>query len=85
MFAVLSRLKDSKHEGLSVMSKMRLYNKEDVEKTMDCFCGHEYEETFEAAEEIRGRFIDAGHVLGSGQMHRKEEKHPCDPGGPEIA
>ena len=31
MFAVLSRLKDSKHEGLSVMSKMRLYNKEDVE------------------------------------------------------
>ena len=31
MFAVLSRLKDSKHEGLSVMNKMRLYNKEDVE------------------------------------------------------
>jgi len=31
MFAVLSRLKDSKHEGLSIMSKMRLYNKEDVE------------------------------------------------------
>jgi serine protein kinase len=31
MFAVLSRLKDSKHEGLSVMSKMRLYNKEEVE------------------------------------------------------
>jgi len=31
MFAVLSRLKDSKHEGLSMMSKMRLYNKEEVE------------------------------------------------------
>jgi len=31
MFAVLSRLKDSKHEGLSIMSKMRLYNNEDVE------------------------------------------------------
>jgi len=31
MFAVLSRLKDSKHEGLSMMSKMKLYNKEDVE------------------------------------------------------
>jgi len=31
MFAVLSRLKDSKHEGLSMMSKMRLYNGEDVE------------------------------------------------------
>ena len=31
MFAVLSRLKDSKHEGLSVMNKMRLYNKEEVE------------------------------------------------------
>jgi len=31
MFAVLSRLKDSKHEGLSMMNKMRLYNKEDVE------------------------------------------------------
>jgi len=31
MFAVLSRIKDSKHEGLSIMSKMKLYNKEDVE------------------------------------------------------
>ena len=31
MFAVLSRLKDSKHEGLSIMSKMRLYNEEEVE------------------------------------------------------
>ena len=31
MFAVISRLKDSKHEGLSLISKMRLYNKEDVE------------------------------------------------------
>ena len=31
MFAVLSRLKDSKHEGLSLMSKMRLYNGDDVE------------------------------------------------------
>ena len=31
MFAVLSRLKDSKHEGLSVMNKMRLYNQEEVE------------------------------------------------------
>ena len=31
MFAVLSRLKDSKHEGLSIMSKMRLYNNEEVE------------------------------------------------------
>lgn len=31
MFAVLSRLKDSKHEGLSMMNKMRLYNKEEVE------------------------------------------------------
>lgn len=31
MFAVLSRLKDSKHEGLSIMNKMRLYNKEEVE------------------------------------------------------
>jgi serine protein kinase len=31
MFAVLSRLKDSKHEGLSMMSKMRLYNGEEVE------------------------------------------------------
>lgn len=31
MFAVLSRLKDSKHEGLSIMNKMRLYNNEEVE------------------------------------------------------
>jgi len=31
MFAVLSRLKDSKHEGLSIMNKMRLYNQEEVE------------------------------------------------------
>lgn len=31
MFAILSRLKDSKHEGLSMMNKMRLYNKEEVE------------------------------------------------------
>ena len=31
MFAVLSRLKDSKHEGLSMMNKMRLYNNEEVE------------------------------------------------------
>jgi serine protein kinase len=31
MFAVLSRLKDSKHEGLSMMNKMRLYNEEEVE------------------------------------------------------
>jgi len=31
MFAVLSRLKDSKHEGLSFMNKMKLYNKEEVE------------------------------------------------------
>ena len=31
MFAVLSRLKTSKHEGLSLMNKMRLYNDEEVE------------------------------------------------------
>lgn len=31
MFAVLSRLKDSKHEGLSHLSKMKLYNNEEVE------------------------------------------------------
>jgi serine protein kinase len=31
MFSVLSRLKDSKNEGLSIMNKMRLYNKEEVE------------------------------------------------------
>lgn len=31
MFAVLSRLKSSKNEGLSVMNKMRLYNHEEVE------------------------------------------------------
>lgn len=31
MFAILSRLKDSKHEGLSMMNKMRLYNDEEVE------------------------------------------------------
>ena len=31
MFAVLSRLKDSKHEGLTNLSKMKLYNGEDVE------------------------------------------------------
>jgi len=31
MFAVLSRLKDSKHNSLSNLSKMRLYNEEEVE------------------------------------------------------
>ncbi len=31
MFSVLSRLKDSKHEGLSMMNKMKLYNDEEVE------------------------------------------------------
>jgi serine protein kinase len=31
MFAVLSRLKDSKHEGLTNLSKMKLYDGEDVE------------------------------------------------------
>jgi len=31
MFAVLSRLKTSKNEGLSIMNKMRLYNGDDVE------------------------------------------------------
>jgi serine protein kinase len=31
MFAVLSRLKTSKNEGLSIMNKMRLYNGEEVE------------------------------------------------------
>lgn len=31
MFAVLSRIKDSNHQGISRMSKMRLYNGEEVE------------------------------------------------------
>jgi metallo-beta-lactamase family protein len=42
-----------------------LYSKEDVDRTMRRFRGHDYEEWFEATPNMRFRFHDAGHILGS--------------------
>lgn len=42
-----------------------LYSKEDVDRTLRRFRGHDYEEWFEATPNMRFRFHDAGHILGS--------------------
>lgn len=42
-----------------------LYTEADVDRAMDRFIPHEYDEEFELSPEIHVHFIDAGHVLGS--------------------
>ena len=42
-----------------------LYSKEDVDRTMRRFRGHDYEAWFDATPNMRFRFHDAGHILGS--------------------
>lgn len=43
-----------------------LYNSKDAERAIDRFEPVAYRQCFEAAPGIRARFLDAGHILGSG-------------------
>lgn len=45
-----------------------LYTVKDVEKTMSLFVPCEYEKEYEIAENIKIRFMDAGHLLGSSSI-----------------
>lgn len=43
-----------------------LYEKKDVDKTIQLLKSLEYHEYFYPAQDIRARYMDAGHILGSG-------------------
>jgi len=58
-FANKKRLKENK------VLFAPLYTTEDVEKTLELFVPHEYVETVELFDNIKIRFRDAGHILGS--------------------
>ena len=45
-----------------------LYTVEDAEKAMSCFVGLPYNKTVRVDDAITVRFIDAGHLLGSGSI-----------------
>ncbi|MDE3172036.1 MAG: MBL fold metallo-hydrolase [Gemmatimonadota bacterium] len=42
-----------------------LYNQDDVNRTIDLMVTVPYDRPFEIADGITGRFVDAGHILGS--------------------
>jgi metallo-beta-lactamase family protein len=42
-----------------------LYREEDVDRAMERFIPHDYDEVFELSPVVHAHFIDAGHVLGS--------------------
>jgi metallo-beta-lactamase family protein len=42
-----------------------LYREEDVDRALQRFVPHDYDEVFELSPVVRAHFIDAGHVLGS--------------------
>ena len=71
-------LRDSAHvqdSDLRITNKIRakqnknlftpLYSSEDVENMLGLFVSHEYGETYTLADNLRFRFRDAGHILGS--------------------
>ena len=55
------------HEGEEM--EEALYTDEDVTKTLSLMKIVEYEEDFEIDENIRLKFTDAGHILGSAAVH----------------
>lgn len=46
-----------------------LYSVEDAQKTLNLFYGVGYERAFVVADELVCSFYDAGHILGSAQLH----------------
>lgn len=57
--------KKSKHKHEKPEPIEALYSKEDVDATMARFRSHDYQEWFQATPNMRFRFHDAGHILGS--------------------
>jgi metallo-beta-lactamase family protein len=53
-------------EGLHIEP---LYDKEDVERTLEILKVHPYDESFEVVAGVEGAFYNAGHVLGSAMVH----------------
>ncbi|MDJ0522882.1 MAG: MBL fold metallo-hydrolase [Planctomycetota bacterium] len=53
-----------------------IYTRKDVERTMDRFVMHEYDEPFEVAKGTRVTFRDAGHILGSAGVLLENEDGP---------
>ncbi len=59
--------KRRKRQGESLFEP--LYTPEDAEKCLSLFEGHDYGEWVDVTEDIRVRFEDAGHILGSASCH----------------
>jgi metallo-beta-lactamase family protein len=55
-----------KHKKWGLPPVKPLYNSVHVDKTLRLFRGKDYGEEFDAAPGVRARFLDAGHILGSG-------------------
>ena len=53
-------------EGISIEP---LYDTEDVERTLGLLQPHDYGADFDVVPNLRAKFINAGHVLGSAQVH----------------
>ena len=51
-----------------------LYDAHDVAQTMSQFISVDYRRTFEVAHGISGRFVDAGHILGSAAVRLEIEE-----------
>lgn len=55
-----------KHKKWGLPPVKPLYDVRHVERTVSLFRGKDYGEEFDAAPGVRVRFLDAGHILGSG-------------------
>ena len=51
-----------------------LYTEADARKAADLFCGAGYNEAFEPVPGVTARFIEAGHMLGSGAISLEIEE-----------
>lgn len=54
--------------GSGVKKYLPLYDKIDVEQTIKCFRGCDYDATVDVCEGVKAKFIDAGHLLGSSSI-----------------
>ncbi len=51
--------------GEARVEETALYNLQDVERTLPHFVSHPYHAWFEVLPDVKARFLDAGHILGS--------------------
>jgi metallo-beta-lactamase family protein len=57
-----------KHRKKGLPPVEPLYTQRDVEETISLFQGVDYSKTFDVSDDIRCRFEDAGHILGSASL-----------------